>query len=172
MSMHGTGPSIRCRQEHARHSWSITKGLSISREPASKWKISVAVIPMATCGFISRRRMYWRRETPSGMGFTRISIMKMAAVSTVQSNGPTRLSLARPTTPRHGAVGTRTELIEFRDMLVTVRNNVAALKQQGKSLDEIIAAKPTAAFDARWGNFVFNGDQFTKMVYAGLQSKN
>ncbi|HTK00102.1 MAG TPA: MBL fold metallo-hydrolase [Bordetella sp.] len=73
--------------------------------------------------------------------------------------------------PGHGAVGTRTELIEFRDMLVTVRNNVAALKQQGKSLDEIIAAKPTAAFDAKWGNFVFNGDQFTKMVYAGLQSK-
>ena len=71
--------------------------------------------------------------------------------------------------PGHGAVGTRTQLIEFRDMLVTVRNNVAALKQQGKSLDEIIAAKPTAAFDARWGNFVFNGDQFTKMVYAGLQ---
>ncbi|AOB32263.1 cyclase [Bordetella sp. H567] len=70
--------------------------------------------------------------------------------------------------PGHGAVGTRTQLIEFRDMLVTVRNNVAALKQQGKSLDEIIAAKPTAAFDAKWGNFVFNGDQFTRMVYAGL----
>jgi hypothetical protein len=31
---------------------------------------------------------------------------------------------------------------------VTVRKNVAALKQQGKSLKEIIAAKPTAAFDA------------------------
>ncbi|HEY4073139.1 MAG TPA: MBL fold metallo-hydrolase [Herbaspirillum sp.] len=70
--------------------------------------------------------------------------------------------------PGHGAVGRRTQLIEFRDMLVTVRNNVAALKQQGKSLDEIIAARPTAAFDAKWGNFVFNGDQFTKMVYAGL----
>ncbi|MFL9936832.1 MBL fold metallo-hydrolase [Paraburkholderia sp. RL18-103-BIB-C] len=37
-----------------------------------------------------------------------------------------------------------------------------------ESLDEIIAAKPTAAFDAKWGNFVFNGAQFTKMVYAGL----
>jgi hypothetical protein len=57
-------------------------------------------------------------------------------------------------------------------MLVTVRNNVAALKQQGKSLDEIVAAKPTAAFDAKWGNFVFNGDQFTRMVYAGLLSEN
>ncbi len=74
--------------------------------------------------------------------------------------------------PGHGAVGTRAQLIEFRDMLVAVRNAVAALKQQGKSLDEIIAAKPTAAFDAKWGNFVFNGDQFTKMVYVGLQSKN
>jgi glyoxylase-like metal-dependent hydrolase (beta-lactamase superfamily II) len=71
--------------------------------------------------------------------------------------------------PGHGAVGNRAQLIEFRDMLVTVRSNVAALKQQGKSLDEIVAAKPTAAFDAKWGNFVFNGDQFTKMVYAGLQ---
>lgn len=73
--------------------------------------------------------------------------------------------------PGHGAVGTRQQLIEFRDMLVTVRNNVAALKQQGKSLDDIIAARPTAAFDAKWGNFVFKGDQFTRMVYAGLQSK-
>jgi glyoxylase-like metal-dependent hydrolase (beta-lactamase superfamily II) len=70
--------------------------------------------------------------------------------------------------PGHGAVGTRAQLIEFRDMLVTVRNNVAALKSQGKSLEEIIAAKPTAAFDAKWGNFVFNGSQFTKMVYDGL----
>ena len=70
--------------------------------------------------------------------------------------------------PGHGAIGTRTQLVEFRDMLVTVRNNVAVLKKQGKSLDEVIAARPTAAFDAKWGNFVFNGDQFTKMVYAGL----
>ena len=73
--------------------------------------------------------------------------------------------------PGHGAVGTRTQLIEFRDMLVTVRKNVAALKQQGKSLKEIIAAKPTAAFDAKFGNFVFNGDQFAQMVYAGLESR-
>jgi hypothetical protein len=56
-------------------------------------------------------------------------------------------------------------------MLVTVRNNVATLKQEGKSLDEIIAARPTAAFDAKWGKFVFNGEQFTRMVYAGLPSK-
>ncbi|WP_454056741.1 MBL fold metallo-hydrolase [Cupriavidus sp. Marseille-Q8015] len=72
--------------------------------------------------------------------------------------------------PGHGAVGTRTQLIEFRDMLVTVRANVAALMHQGKSIDEIIAARPTAAFDEKWGNFVFNGEQFTRMVFAGLNT--
>ncbi|WP_423194760.1 MBL fold metallo-hydrolase [Cupriavidus sp. H18C2] len=72
--------------------------------------------------------------------------------------------------PGRGTVGTRAQLIEFRDMLVTVRNNVAALKKAGKTLEEIVAAKPTANFDAKWGNFVFNGDQFTRMVYAGLQA--
>lgn len=65
-------------------------------------------------------------------------------------------------------VGARAQLIEFRDMLVAVRKNVVDIKKRGKSLDEIIAAKPTAAFDAKWWNFVFNGEQFTKMVYAGL----
>jgi glyoxylase-like metal-dependent hydrolase (beta-lactamase superfamily II) len=73
--------------------------------------------------------------------------------------------------PGHGAVGNRAQLIEFRDMLVTVRDNVAALMRQGKSLDEIIAARPSADFDAKWGQFVFTGDQFTSMVYAGLQSQ-
>lgn len=73
--------------------------------------------------------------------------------------------------PGHGPVGARAQLIEFRDMLVTVRKNVANLKKQGKSLDDIIAAKPTAAFDAKWGHFVFNGDQFTSMVYAGLRNR-
>jgi glyoxylase-like metal-dependent hydrolase (beta-lactamase superfamily II) len=70
--------------------------------------------------------------------------------------------------PGHGPVGTRTELIEFRDMLVTVRNNVADLKRQGKSLDEIIAAKPTAAFDREWGHFVIDPAHFVRLIYAGL----
>jgi glyoxylase-like metal-dependent hydrolase (beta-lactamase superfamily II) len=70
--------------------------------------------------------------------------------------------------PGHGPVGTRAELVEFRDMLVAIRDNIVALKRQGKSLDEIIAAKPTAAFDDKWGKLVFNGPKFTKMVYAGL----
>ena len=57
--------------------------------------------------------------------------------------------------PGHGKpVSNRRELQAFRDMLVGVRDNVAKLKQQGRSLDETIAAKPTAPFDAKWGQSV------------------
>jgi glyoxylase-like metal-dependent hydrolase (beta-lactamase superfamily II) len=70
--------------------------------------------------------------------------------------------------PGHGPVGKRAQLIEFRDMLVTVRDKVAALKSQGKSLEDIIAAKPTAAFDNKWGRFVIDSKFFTKLVYDGL----
>ena len=51
-------------------------------------------------------------------------------------------------------VSNRTELQAYRDMLVAIRENVAKLKQQGRSPDEAIAARPTAAFDAKWGQFV------------------
>ena len=70
--------------------------------------------------------------------------------------------------PGHGPVGTRSHLIEFRNMMATVRDNVAALKRQGKSLDEVIAAKPSAAFDEKWGHFVIDPAHFVRLVYAGL----
>jgi glyoxylase-like metal-dependent hydrolase (beta-lactamase superfamily II) len=71
--------------------------------------------------------------------------------------------------PGHGRpVSNRAELKEFRDMLVTVRDNVAKLKKQGRSLDETLAAKPTAAFDAKWGQFVIDSTLFTRTVYEGV----
>jgi glyoxylase-like metal-dependent hydrolase (beta-lactamase superfamily II) len=71
--------------------------------------------------------------------------------------------------PGHGnPVSNREELSEFCDMLVAIRENVARLKHQGRSLDETIAAKPTAAFDAKWGQFVITPAFFTRLVYEGV----
>ena len=69
----------------------------------------------------------------------------------------------------HGRpVSNKAELKNFRDMLVAVRENVAALKKQGRSRDEAVAAKPTAAFDAIYGNFVIDPGFFTRLVYEGV----
>jgi glyoxylase-like metal-dependent hydrolase (beta-lactamase superfamily II) len=71
--------------------------------------------------------------------------------------------------PGHGhPVSNRAELQDFRDMLVAIRENVAKLKRQGRTRDETVAAKPTAAFDARWGNFVIDPGFFTRLVYEGV----
>src|SRR5215469_10532557 len=70
--------------------------------------------------------------------------------------------------PGHGPIGGKKELTEYRDVLVTIHDRVAALKKQGKSVEEIVATKPAAAYDAKWGTGFINGDFFTKLVYKGL----
>ena len=71
--------------------------------------------------------------------------------------------------PGHGKpVSNRTELQAFRDMLVAIRDNVASLKKQGRTRDEAVAAKPTADFDAKWGQFVIDPGFFTRLVYEGV----
>ena len=70
--------------------------------------------------------------------------------------------------PGHGPIGNRADLIEFRDMLVAIREKVAGLKRQGLTVFEVIAAKPTAAFDAKWGQFLITPSAFTGLVYQGV----
>ena len=75
----------------------------------------------------------------------------------------------RSSSPGHGQpVSNKSELQQFRDMLVGVRENVATLKRQGRSRDEAVAAKPTAAYDAKFGALVIDPGFFTRLVYEGV----
>jgi glyoxylase-like metal-dependent hydrolase (beta-lactamase superfamily II) len=70
--------------------------------------------------------------------------------------------------PGHGPVGKKAGLVEFRDMLATIRENVATLKNKGNSLSETVASKPTAAYDAKYGQFLITPAFFTALVYSGV----
>jgi len=71
--------------------------------------------------------------------------------------------------PGHGKpVSNKSELTAFRDMLVDIRDKVAALKKAGRTLPETVAATPTADHDAKWGQFVIDPAFFTKLVYEGV----
>jgi len=70
--------------------------------------------------------------------------------------------------PGHGPVGNRAQLIGFRDMLVTVRDEVVALKSQGKSLEDIIAAKPDRGLRRQMGRICDRFEILHKLVYEGL----
>lgn len=81
------------------------------------------------------------------------------------------LAMASPGTilvPGHGPVGGRGDLAAFRDMLVAVRERVAALKARGMSMDEAVAARPTASFDAKWSAVPIDGGFMTRLAYKGV----
>jgi glyoxylase-like metal-dependent hydrolase (beta-lactamase superfamily II) len=67
--------------------------------------------------------------------------------------------------PGHGPIGNKAQLTEFRDMLVGSRDNIAKLKKEGKSLEETVSAKPTAAFDEKFGQ---KPAAFISYVYQGV----
>jgi glyoxylase-like metal-dependent hydrolase (beta-lactamase superfamily II) len=70
--------------------------------------------------------------------------------------------------PGHGSISNKTKLKEYVSMLMAVRDNVGKLLQQGKTMEEVVAAKPTQEFDKKWGKGFLNPDQFAGLVYMDL----
>jgi glyoxylase-like metal-dependent hydrolase (beta-lactamase superfamily II) len=70
--------------------------------------------------------------------------------------------------PGHGPVSDREGFQQYRDMLVEVKSRVAKLKQQGRTVKEAVAAKPTADLDGKWGQGNIAPDFFVTLVYTTL----
>ena len=70
--------------------------------------------------------------------------------------------------PGHGPVATRSDLQDYRDMLVQVRQRIKVLIGAGKTIDEAVAAAPTKDFDAEWGRGYVSPDVFVRMVFTSL----
>lgn len=66
--------------------------------------------------------------------------------------------------PGHGVPSTRADVMEFRDMILDVSNRVRPLVEQGLSYEQVVAERPTAAYDAKWGD----PDRFLQAVYTEL----
>ncbi len=69
--------------------------------------------------------------------------------------------------PGHGPVTDRQALMDYIDMLQTVRQSILDLMEQGADLQAVAAAKPTAAFDAAFGDPA----NFVNRAFTSLQRK-
>jgi hypothetical protein len=88
--------------------------------------------------------------------------------------GNTILEMIDDTTtiiPGHGPMAKKAEYAEYVKMLTGIRDAIRPQIEAGKSLEEVIASKPTQAFDAKWGQGLFTPDQFTELVYTDLSHK-
>jgi cyclase len=72
--------------------------------------------------------------------------------------------------PGHGPITDRAALIAHRDLLLAVRDKVAVLVAAGKTEEEVLAAKPTADFDAKVPQAAQGAERFVKWVYAELKA--
>jgi len=73
--------------------------------------------------------------------------------------------------PGHGPVSTRADLAAYRDMLVAVGSRVRELTEQGRSLDEVLAAAPTASHDVRYGQGGVSAERFVRLIFEDLADR-
>ena len=71
--------------------------------------------------------------------------------------------------PGHGTLATKSDLVAYRAMLVTVKDRVTKLIAEGKSEQEAEAAKPLADLDAQWAGALNNSDRFVGWAYRSLK---
>ena len=90
------------------------------------------------------------------------------------------MKIAGPNTkliPGHGTFINRTDIIPYRDMILDVRAKVQQLIAQGKTVEEVLAAKVTAPYDAKVPGGLLpantgggtSADRFVRMVYSQLK---
>jgi glyoxylase-like metal-dependent hydrolase (beta-lactamase superfamily II) len=70
--------------------------------------------------------------------------------------------------PGHGPITNRAAIVAHKRTAIIVRDRVAAQITQGKTLEQIVASKPTKDFDERTGSAATSADRFVGQVYAEL----
>ena len=73
--------------------------------------------------------------------------------------------------PGHGRVGDEADLLEFRDMVLILRDRIASLVDKGMTLEQVMATKPTLDYDPRYATAVWTPAMFVAAVYRDLQQK-
>ena len=73
--------------------------------------------------------------------------------------------------PGHGPIADKAALVEYRTMLMTARDRMAKLVKDGKSEDDVVAAKPFADLDAKWAPTELASQNFIRVVYHSLADK-
>jgi glyoxylase-like metal-dependent hydrolase (beta-lactamase superfamily II) len=80
------------------------------------------------------------------------------------------IDMAGPNTkilPGHGVVSTRADIVAFRDMVASLQTKVSDMIKQGMTLEQVMAAKPTADLDAKLGS----PDRFLTLFYNALKTE-
>ena len=71
--------------------------------------------------------------------------------------------------PGHGPLGSKADLKAYRDMLAAISGNIRGQIKAGKTLEQVVASKPTAKYDEVWGKGFLAPEKFVAMLYGNLK---
>jgi len=71
----------------------------------------------------------------------------------------------------HGPLATKTDLKAYRDMLAAVSANIRKQVKASRTLEQVLASKPTAKYDEVWGKGFLAPERFVTMLYGNIQPK-
>jgi glyoxylase-like metal-dependent hydrolase (beta-lactamase superfamily II) len=93
-------------------------------------------------------------------------ILDLAVPETYQEGG-TRI------VPGHGRLCDEADVVEYRNMVVVIRDRIQALVAKGMTLEQVKAARPSLDYDGRYGatSGFWTTDKFIEAVYKNLAQK-
>jgi cyclase len=130
----------------------------------AKWLAAAAAVVMASLAVGD----YYR-----SVGYPFVDLNNGGSLACILDGLGATIGRAGPNTkiiPGHGPITDRSGLIAARDLILAVRDKIATLVAQGKTLEEVIAAKPTADFDAQVPQGAQSSERFVKWLYAEVKT--
>jgi glyoxylase-like metal-dependent hydrolase (beta-lactamase superfamily II) len=85
------------------------------------------------------------------------------------------IAMADPNTkiiPGHGPIVSKAAVVAHRDMILAIRDRVALLVHQGKTVEQVLAAHPTSGYDAKIPMAAQTSDRFVRQLYTELTRVN
>jgi glyoxylase-like metal-dependent hydrolase (beta-lactamase superfamily II) len=107
-----------------------------------------------------------------GVGFPRIDRGSGGTLAGLIAGFNETINRAGPNTrviPGHGPVTDRTALVAQRDLVIAVRDRMAPLVAQGRTVEEVLAAKLTAPYEDKVPQGAQTAEQFIRWLYAELK---
>jgi glyoxylase-like metal-dependent hydrolase (beta-lactamase superfamily II) len=73
--------------------------------------------------------------------------------------------------PGRGRITDEADIVEYRDMLTIIRDRLREMHRKGMTLDEALAARPTADYDPRYSTSDWPAEKFIEAAYRSLASE-
>jgi glyoxylase-like metal-dependent hydrolase (beta-lactamase superfamily II) len=108
-----------------------------------------------------------------GIGYLYVDLNNGGSLAGILEALGTIIGEAGPSTkiiPGHGAITDRTGVIAERDLILALRDKISGLIAQGKTLEEVVASKPTAEFDAKVPQGAQSADEIVKWMYTAIKA--